>query len=97
LSFEVLDRVEHRIVESRIPEFSYAWDALTLNQRKTLKLIACTHGKNIYGAENLAGFGFRTASQVSVALIKLERGGFIDKNDEWKIHDPFFKRWLQSR
>lgn len=97
LSFEVLDRVEHRIVENRIPEFSYVWDALTLNQRKTLKLIACTQGKNIYGSENLAGFGFRTASQVSVALIKLEQGGFIDKNEEWKIHDPFFKRWIQSK
>ena len=96
LSFEVLDQVEHRIIHDRVPEFSYAWDALTLNQRKALKLIAGTLGKNIFAAENLAAYGFRTASQASAALTKLEKGGFLDKNREWKIHDPIFYRWLQA-
>ena len=96
LSFEVIDRVEHRIIHDRVPEFSYAWDALTLNQRKALKLIAGTLGKNIFAAENLVAYGFRTASQASAALMKLEKGGFLDKNREWKIHDPIFYRWLQA-
>ena len=96
LSIEVLDQVEHRIIQDRVPEFSYAWDALTLNQRKALKLIAGTLGKNIFAAENLAAFGFRTASQASAALKKLEKGGFLDKNRKWKIHDPVFYRWLQA-
>jgi hypothetical protein len=96
LSFEILDRIELSIVEKRVPEFSYAWDSLTLNQRRALKLVAATGGKNVFAAENLARFGFRTASQVTAALPNLENGGFLDKNNEWKIHDPFFKRWLQQ-
>ena len=94
LSFEILDKVEHNIVGKRVPEFSYAWDSLTLNQRRALKLVAGTAGKNIFAAENLAKFGFRTASQVTTALANLEKMGILDKNKEWKIHDPFLKRWL---
>ena len=94
LSFELLDKVERSIVEKRIPEYSYAWDSLTLNQRRALKLIAGTEGKNIFAAENLDRYGFRTASQVTAALANLEKAGILDKNKGWKIHDPFFKRWL---
>jgi len=94
LSFEFLDEVERSIVGKRIPEYSYVWDSLTLNQRRALKLIAGTAGKNIFAAENLDRFGFRTASQVTAALANLEKVGILDRNKEWKIHDPFFKRWL---
>ena len=94
LSFEHLDKIERTIVEKRIPEYSYAWDSLTLNQKRALKLIAETAGKFIFAAENLDRFGFRTASQVTAALKSVEKTGILDKNKEWKIHDPFFKRWL---
>jgi uncharacterized protein len=94
LSFENLDKIERSVVEKRVPEYSYAWDALTLNQKRALKLIAGTAGKNIFAAENLDRFGFRTASQVTAALKNVEKMGIVDKNKEWKIHDPFFKRWL---
>jgi len=94
LSFNLLDKVERRIVEKRIPEYSYVWDSLTLNQRRALKLIAGTAGKNMFAAENLDRFGFRAASQVTAALSNLEKAGILDKNKGWRIHDPFFKRWL---
>ena len=94
LSFEYLDKLERTILERRIPGYSYAWDSLTLNQKRALKLIAGTAGKNIFAAENLDRFGFRTASQVTAALANIERMGILDKNKEWKIHDPFFKKWL---
>ena len=94
LSFEHLDKVERNLLEKRVPEYSYLWDSLTLNQRRALKLIAGTKGKNIFAAENLDRFGFRTASQVAAALASLEKMGILDKNKDWKIHDPFFKRWL---
>jgi hypothetical protein len=96
LSFERLDTVEHLIVEKRIPEYAYVWDSLTLNQRRALKLIAGTAGKNIFAAENLDRFGFRTASQVTAALGSIEKMGILDKNKVWKIHDPFFRKWLLS-
>jgi len=93
-SFEHLDKIERLILEKRGPEFSYLWDSLTLNQRRALKLIAGTSGKNIFAAENLDRFGFRTASQVTAALASIEKMGLLDKNTVWKIHDPFFNRWL---
>ena len=91
LTFEHLDKVERNLLEKRVPEYSYLWDSLTLNQRKTLKLIARTTGKNIFAEENLDRFGFRTASQVVASLAGLEKMGILNKNKEWKIHDPFFQ------
>jgi hypothetical protein len=52
--------------------------------------------ENFFAAENLDKFGFRTASQVTAALASIEKTGILDKNKEWKIHDPFFRRWLLS-
>ncbi|HDM76709.1 MAG TPA: hypothetical protein ENG51_09600, partial [Deltaproteobacteria bacterium] len=68
LSFELLDKVERILLEKWVPEYSYLWDSLTLNQKRALKLIAGTNGKNIFAAENLDRFGFRTASQLVAAL-----------------------------
>ncbi len=94
LSFELLDKVERNLLEKWVPEYSYLWDSLTLNQKRALKLIAGTNGKNIFAAENLDRFGFRTASQLVAALSGIGRMGILDKNKDWKIHDPFFTRWL---
>jgi len=94
IAFELLDKVERNIVEKRIPEYSYVWDALTINQRRALKLIAGTEGRNIFAADNLNRYDFKTASQVSAALANLVKLGMVDKNKTLKIHDPFFKRWL---
>jgi hypothetical protein len=57
----------------------------------------CTYSRgNIFYAENLDKVGFRTASQVTPALASIEKIGILDINQEWKIHDPFFRRWLLS-
>ncbi len=93
-SFESIERVKHELVEKRIPEYAYLWDSLTLNQRRVLKLVALTGGKNLFAAENLARTGFRTASQVTAALAGIRKIGILDRNKTWKIHDPFFRRWL---
>jgi hypothetical protein len=95
-SIEVIDRVESEVVENRTAEFSFAWDSFSLNQKKTLKLIAATGGKNVFSAENLSRFNFRTASQVSVALGALEKREFVVKNAEYHIQDPLFRRWIGS-
>ena len=94
LSYEVIDRTERIIIEKKVPEYSYLWDSLTLNQRKALKLVAGTAGDNIFSAHNLSKYGFRTASQATAALNKLWKTGIIDKIKAWYIHDPLFKRWL---
>ncbi len=96
LSFQHLDRVKQDMVEKHVPEYAYLWDSLTLNQKRALKLVALTVGKNIFAAENLNRIGFRTASQVTAALAGIKKTGILDKNKTWKIHDPFFRRWLLS-
>lgn len=95
IDLEVIDRKERTILTRRISEFAYVWDSLSLNQKRSLKLIAASRGKNIFSADNLSRFGFRAASQVSAALTKLEKFGIISKNTIWTIQDPFLDKWLR--
>lgn len=90
----VIDQTERRIIRSRLAEFAYAWDSLTLNQRRALKLIVATGGKGLYAVENLARFGFRTPSQATVAVGKLIEREFVVKNGVYQVQDPIFKSWL---
>ena len=93
---EVIDRCERGIIERQIAEFSAEWEALTLNQRRALKLVASYGGSNLFTADKLSMHGFRTASQLSTALQALVTRGLLDKNAEYRIFDPFFRRWLQQ-
>lgn len=90
----VIDQTERRIIRSRLAEFAYAWDSLTLNQRRALKLIVATGGKGLYAVENLSRFGFRTPSQATVAVEKLIEREFVVKNGVYQVQDPIFKSWL---
>jgi AAA+ ATPase superfamily predicted ATPase len=96
ISNTVIDQTERRIIRSRFAEFAYAWDSLTLNQRRALKLIVATGGKGIYAVENLARFGFRTPSQANAAVDKLIEREFLVKNGVYQVQDPIFKRWLAT-
>jgi len=93
---EVIDKVEQRIIERQIPEFSAEWEAITINQRRALKLVASSGGSNLFTADKLSMHGFRTASQLSTALQSLVNRGLLEKNGEYKVYDPFFRRWLQQ-
>jgi uncharacterized protein len=95
VNLELIDITERYILTKRVPEFAYTWDTLSLNQKRALKLLAATMGKNIFSADSQARFGFRTASQITAALSKLEKIGVVNKNDIWSIQDPFFEKWLQ--
>lgn len=64
----IVEQTERQIITKRVPEFAYIWDSLSLNQKRALKLLAGTEGKNIFAADKLFRFGFRTASQVTAAL-----------------------------
>jgi hypothetical protein len=96
ISIEDIDRVESEILENREAEFINIWESLTLNQRKALKLIAATGGKNIYSADNLSKLGFSSASQISKALELLLKKEFVSKNDLYSFQDVLFKRWIEK-
>ena len=93
---EIIDGVERRIIERQIAEFSTEWETLTINQRRALKLVASSGGRNLFTADKLSMYGFRTASQLSTAFQGLVKRGLLDKNEEYRIHDPLFRRWLQQ-
>ena len=74
ISIEDIDRVESNILENREAEFINIWESMTLNQRRALKLIAATGGKNIYSANNLSNLGlvsmlfFGSVSEIPIYL-----------------------------
>jgi len=95
ISIEDIDRVESDILKNREAEFINIWESLTLNQRKALKLITATGGKNIYSANNLSRLGFTSASQISKALELLLKKEAVSKNELYSIQDVLFKRWIE--
>ncbi len=96
ISIEDIDRVESNILKNREAEFINIWESLTLNQRRALKLIAATGGKNMYSANNLSKLGFRSASQISKALELLLKKELVSRNKLYSIQDVLFKRWIEK-
>lgn len=96
ISIEDIDRVESNILKNREAEFINIWESLTLNQRRALKLIAATGGKNIYSANNLSKLGFRSASQISKTLELLLKKELVSRNELYSIQDVLFKRWIEK-
>ena len=76
-----VEKIELKILQSSQNEFLNIWDALTVNQKKTLKLIILTGGKNIFYAKSLQAVDLNSGSQVARALKKLVRSDVVLKND----------------
>lgn len=89
-----VDRIEHDIVQRRETEFISIWDALTLNQKKTLKLIAITMGKDLFSAKNLIQVDLKAAAQVVAAIKVLEERELVSKNGTFSIVNPMFLKWI---
>ncbi len=90
-----INAVEYKIIEKRSAEFTHIWDSLSLNQKKALKLVAATGGDQLFAANNLNRFKFKTASQVMAAMKVLKQRELIGKNGGYHIYDPVFRRWVQ--
>lgn len=95
ISMASIDKLELQILKHREAELITAWESLTLNQKRVLKLIALTQGKNLFSADNMSQVGFKTSSQVKTALNVLEKRDFISKNGTYFIQDVLFKRWIE--
>lgn len=93
---EKINAVENRIIERRSVEFMNVWDSLSLNQKKALKLVAATGGDQLFAAENLTRFRFKTASQVVAATKVLEQKELVAKNGGYRIFDPIFRNWVKQ-
>jgi len=93
---EVISKIEGAIVEKRSLEYSVLWETLSINQKKTLKLILVNDGSNLYNADALKSVNLKTASLVTKALSSLIKKEIIVKNGIYLIQDIVFKKWLQK-
>jgi hypothetical protein len=93
---EVISKIEEAIVEKRSLEYSVLWETLSINQKKTLKLILVNDGSNLYNADALKSVNLKTASLVTKALSSLIKKEIIVKNGIYLIQDIVFKKWLQK-
>ena len=94
LSQVVIKKIESEIIERKAIEYSILWESLTVNQKKTLKLILLKNGSDLYSADSLTSVSLRTGSMVTKALSSLLKREIIAKNDHYIIQDVVFKKWL---
>ena len=96
ISLETINRIERSIIEKKDLEYTAIWENLTINQKKTLKLILLHNGTSLYNAASLQAVNLKTASLVTKALAALTSKEIIVKNGTYQIQDVVFKKWLQK-
>ncbi len=96
LSSEILNEVEDAIIEKRSLEHTILWETLSINQKKTLKLILLNNGSNLFNADSLKSVNLKTGSLVTKALSSLMKKEIIVKSKRYLICDVIFKKWLQK-
>ncbi|MCP4681357.1 MAG: ATP-binding protein [Desulfobacterales bacterium] len=94
ISPDIIDKVEDAIIEKRSLEYSVLWETLSINQKKTLKLVLLNNGAKLFNAESLKSVNLKTGSLVTKALASLIKKEIIVKNGNYQIQDVVFKRWL---
>ena len=94
VSTGTLDSIENAIIEKRSLEYSVLWETLSINQKKTLKLILLNSGANLFNADALKSVNLKTGSLVTKALSSLIKKEIIVKNGNYLIQDVVFKKWL---
>ena len=69
---------------------------MTLNQKKTLKLILLSGGKEMFYAKALQAVDLNAGSQVTRSLEKLIADDIVLKDDNYKIQDVMLKKWIEA-
>jgi hypothetical protein len=95
-SSETIEKIEYSIIEKRSQEHTVLWETLSINQKKTLKLILLNDGSNLFNADALKSVNLKTGSLVSKALSSLIKKEIIVKNGNYNIQDIIFKKWLKK-
>ena len=96
ISLETLNKIEHKIHQMHYHEFLNLWEQLTANQKKTLKLIVSTDGKEIFYAKAIQSVDLKSGSQITRALEVLIKKDIVCKNKYYHIQDIMFKKWIQT-
>ena len=96
LSPNIIDKIENSIIGRKDLEYTVLWESLTINQKKTLKLILLNNGSNLFNTDSLKSVNLKTASLVTKALSSLINKEIIARNANYQIPDIVFKKWLQK-
>ena len=91
---ETIEKIERSMIEQKHLEYQMLWDNLSINQKKTLKLILIQKGENLFSAKALMIGNIKTASIVTRCLKSLSEKEIIVKNGKYFIQDIFLKKWL---
>ena len=94
ISRETVKAIELKVLQASQNEFFILWDSLTTNQKKTLKLITLTNGKDMFYASALQSVDLKAGSQVNRALERLMGNDIVLKNGTYEIQDVMFKNWI---
>lgn len=95
-TFDALDKVETTILLKNHNQYLTLWESLTLNQKKTLKLLITTGGRKIFHAAAIHAADLQSSAQVTRALESLMAKDIVTKNGEYRIQDVMFKKWVQT-
>ena len=93
---EIINKVENAIIERRSLEHAVLWETLSINQKKTLKLILLNNGSNLYNVDSLKSVNLKNGSLVTKALSSLMKKEIIVKDGRYLIQDIVFVKWLQK-
>ncbi len=92
---EDLDYAVNLVLEREEDTFWEEWADLPPTQKKALKIITYTNGKNIYSKDVLFEFEI-TASQLKRAVEQLLKKDIITKDkDVYQIIDPIMELWIK--
>ncbi|MBU1193290.1 MAG: ATP-binding protein [Proteobacteria bacterium] len=91
---EMINGIERSMIDQKHLEYQTLWDNLSINQKKTLKLILINDGQNLFAAQTLITVSIKTASVVTRCLKTLLEKEVLVKNGRYIIQDLLFKKWL---
>jgi len=89
-----ISKIERSMIEQKHLEYQILWDNLSLNQKKTLKLVLLNDGQNLFFAEALITVNIKTASIVTRCLKSLSEKEILIKNGKYIIQDILLKKWI---
>lgn len=94
---DLIQQAVSSILDREEDLFLLEWENLSINQRKALKLLISSRGKNIYRKETMEQFGL-TNSTLKKAIEGLIAKDIIDlKQNGYYLQDPFFAHYLGNR
>ncbi len=91
---EMINTIERYMIDQKHLEYQTLWDNLSINQKKTLKLVLINDGKNLFAADALTTVSIKTASVVTRCLKSLSEKEILVKNGKYMIQDLLLKKWL---